>query len=57
LPRNKVQGNLRGRGHPHQMIVQSEGEGHGFSRQHNRLQVFPALVRLLERHIARHQGQ
>jgi dipeptidyl aminopeptidase/acylaminoacyl peptidase len=57
LPRNKVQGNLRGRGHPHQMIVQSEGEGHGFSRQHNRLRVFPALVRFLERHIATHQGQ
>jgi proline iminopeptidase len=47
---------LRGRGHPHQ-IVRIEGEGHGFSRQHNRLQVFPALVRFLERHIAAHQGQ
>jgi proline iminopeptidase len=47
---------LRGRGHPHQ-IVRIEGEGHGFSRQHNRLQVFPALVRFLERHISKHEGQ
>jgi proline iminopeptidase len=47
---------LRGRGHPHQ-IVRIEGEGHGFSRQHNRLRVFPALVRFLERHISTHQRQ
>jgi dipeptidyl aminopeptidase/acylaminoacyl peptidase len=46
---------LRGRGHPHQ-IVRIAGEGHGFNRQHNRLQVFPALVRFLQQHITRREG-
>jgi dipeptidyl aminopeptidase/acylaminoacyl peptidase len=46
---------LRGRGHPYQ-IVRIEGEGHGFARQHNRLQVFPALVRFLQQHITRREG-
>jgi dipeptidyl aminopeptidase/acylaminoacyl peptidase len=47
---------LRGRGHPYE-IVRMEGEGHGFQRQHNRLRVYPALVRFLERHITTHEGQ
>jgi dipeptidyl aminopeptidase/acylaminoacyl peptidase len=47
---------LRGRGHAYE-IVRIEGEGHGFNRKHNRLQVFPALVRFLERHISTREGQ
>jgi dipeptidyl aminopeptidase/acylaminoacyl peptidase len=47
---------LRGRGHPYE-IVRIEGEGHGFQRQHNRLRVYAALVRFLERHITTHEGQ
>jgi proline iminopeptidase len=47
---------LRGRGHPYE-IVRIEGEGHGFARQHNRLQVFPALVRFLQKHNTRREGR
>jgi hypothetical protein len=62
LPRNPAPGNLP-RTHrdaidrPAPEQCRTKGSPAGFSRQHNRLQVFPALVRLLERHIATHQGQ
>jgi proline iminopeptidase len=47
---------LRGRGHPYG-ILRIEGAGHGFHRREHQLEVFPALVRFLERHITTREGQ